>query len=61
MVYAELVALYPTLPVIFSTGHTDRGGLEHLLSNENVGYLMKPYDYDALLKELTRVMASRVY
>lgn len=57
-VFAQISATYPVLPVIFSTGHTDRGGLEALLTRPSIGYLLKPYDAEALLDTLEAVMSA---
>ncbi len=58
-VFEEIAVLHPELPVIFSTGHADRVRLEDLLSRENVGYLLKPYDSEALMSVLSEVAARR--
>jgi PAS domain S-box-containing protein len=55
-VYARIAELQPELPVVFSTGHTDRAGLEELLMRPNVAYLRKPYESAALLEVLAEVM-----
>lgn len=55
-VYAAIADLYPTLPVIFSTGHADRGQLEELLAKPNVSFLLKPYEADSLMDALVGVM-----
>ena len=57
-VFAGIASLHPKLPIVFSTGHTDRSQLEELIARPNVGYLLKPYDADALMEELTRTMAG---
>jgi len=57
-VYAAIAARYPNLPVVFSTGHGDATQLESLLSNEHVGFLMKPYDIDRLLESLQKVTSA---
>nr|MDQ3280687.1 PAS domain S-box protein [Acidobacteriota bacterium] len=59
-VYSRIAALQPSLPVIFSTGHADRGSLEEMLARPNVSYLLKPYEADALMETLARVMAAQV-
>lgn len=57
-VFAGIARLYPRLPIVFSTGHSDRSQLEEFVSRPHVGYLMKPYDGAALIEELTRTMAG---
>ena len=58
VVYAHIAALHPKLPVIFSTGHADRGKLEELLARPNVSYLLKPYEADSLMDALAQVMSG---
>jgi len=48
-VYERVAAKWPTLPVIFSTGHGDETKLAEHLAKPNVRFLMKPYDIDTLL------------
>jgi PAS domain S-box-containing protein len=55
-VYNAIVAKYPRIPIIFSTGHADRARLDSLIANANVGYLLKPYDGSALLDAIREVM-----
>jgi signal transduction histidine kinase/ActR/RegA family two-component response regulator len=57
-VYAEIARTLHDLPVIFSTGHADLRKLDALVRSPHVGFLPKPYDGAALLKALTKVMAS---
>ncbi|HKR62963.1 MAG TPA: PAS domain S-box protein [Thermoanaerobaculia bacterium] len=57
-VYAEIAKRHPNLPVIFSTGHADRSKLEPLLDRPHVGYLLKPYETDALLDVIRKVLQS---
>ena len=57
-VFAQLERDHPRLPVIFSTGHADRGHLERLLARPAVGFLLKPYERHALLQTLATVLRS---
>jgi PAS domain S-box-containing protein len=57
-VYAGIAAMHPMLPVVFSTGHAERGRLEELLVKPNVHYLLKPYEADVLMEALARVMSA---
>jgi PAS domain S-box-containing protein len=60
-VFAGIAERHPTLPVIFSTGHADRGELEDALAHPHVSCLLKPYDTDTLLSALDEAMgASRM-
>lgn len=54
-VYERIAAAYPRLPVIFSTGHGDEQKLEPFLARDNVRFLMKPYEFSALLDLLASV------
>jgi PAS domain S-box-containing protein len=56
-VYARLAAQYPTMPVLFSTGHGDRAKLRAVLEQPHVGFLQKPYDVATLLDALERLIA----
>ena len=55
-VYRRLAARWPDLPVVFSTGHGRPGEIEEMLGLPHVGYLLKPYDVDALLTVLRTVV-----
>lgn len=57
VVYGTIAERWPTLPVVFSTGHGDARRLEPLTTNRHVGFLMKPYDGQTLIDEL-RVRTS---
>jgi CheY-like chemotaxis protein len=57
-VYASIASTHPSLPVIFSTGHADRGQFEELLVRPNVEYLLKPYEGEALMDALARVLQT---
>jgi PAS domain S-box-containing protein len=57
-VYDALALKNPQLPVIFSTGHADRARLETYLERPNVGYLLKPYEYELLLRAIEEVLPS---
>lgn len=54
-VFEILRARFPSLPIIFSTGHLDRSRVERFLMEESVGYVSKPYEIEALLGEIARV------
>ncbi|HUP48200.1 MAG TPA: PAS domain S-box protein [Thermoanaerobaculia bacterium] len=51
-VYGDIAALYPRLPVVFSTGHADEARLEDVLSRPHVGFLRKPYPIESLLDRI---------
>jgi CheY-like chemotaxis protein len=57
-VYAGIARRWPTLPVIFSTGHGNEAKLAQFLEHEHVEFLMKPYEIAELLWTLERVMPS---
>jgi PAS domain S-box-containing protein len=54
-VFAGITARWPDLPVVFSTGHGDEDLLEDALKRPHVGYLLKPYGVEDLLKVLARI------
>lgn len=58
VVYSAIADMHPTLPVVFSTGHADRGQLEELLVRPHVSLLLKPYEASSLMDTLARVMAG---
>ena len=58
-VFAGIAARHPKVPVIFSTGHADRGELEDALTHPHVSCLLKPYESDALLDALAGAMSKR--
>jgi PAS domain S-box-containing protein len=57
-VFAGIAHQHPALPVIFSTGHADRGELEDALAHPHVGCLLKPYDTATLLDALEGAMGA---
>jgi len=54
-VYEQIVARWPDVPVIFSTGHADEARLPQW-SSKHVGFLRKPYSSDVLLTKLREVV-----
>ena len=56
IVFAAIAAMHPTLPVVFSTGHTDHTRLDELLLEPRVACLMKPYAIGTLLEALATVL-----
>lgn len=56
--YHQIAARWPELPVIFSTGHGDRGRLERQLQGSNVRLLLKPYDSSALIDLLEPMLRA---
>jgi DNA-binding response OmpR family regulator len=51
-VYTRIANRWPTLPVVFASGHADVSRVSTYLSRPTVAYLMKPYK----LAELYRVL-----
>jgi two-component system cell cycle sensor histidine kinase/response regulator CckA len=51
-----LLARWPALPIIFSTGHGGREDIEELAQNARVAYLLKPYSTTTLLDALDQVL-----
>jgi PAS domain S-box-containing protein len=54
-VYREIAKRWPALPVLFSTGHGDETMLQPVL-NEHVAYIQKPYEMQALMDALDKVI-----
>ncbi|HEY6842747.1 MAG TPA: response regulator, partial [Thermoanaerobaculia bacterium] len=57
-VYLEIQRRWPNLPVLFSSGHGDSAKLETYLSKPNVGFILKPYDFDAMRLQLTKLVGQ---
>ena len=55
-VYNQIHAHWPNLPVLFSSGHGDSTKLEAYLARPNVGFLLKPYDFDAARAALAEIV-----
>jgi PAS domain S-box-containing protein len=56
-VYTALAERYPDLPIVFSTGHADKGKIDSLLERPHVAFLLKPYESSALLGAIREVMS----
>jgi PAS domain S-box-containing protein len=55
-VFAQIVARWPDLPVVFSTGHGSEAELAHELARDHIGFLRKPYEVAALMAAIERVL-----
>ncbi len=55
-VYAGIAARWPTLSILFSSGHADAGKLGEFTRKPNVSLLLKPYDFDTLRGEVAKLM-----
>ncbi|MEO6259366.1 MAG: PAS domain S-box protein [Thermoanaerobaculia bacterium] len=58
-VYAVIAKNFPTLPVLFSTGHGDRAELSGELAQPHTGFLMKPYDIETFFEALEKLETSQ--
>ena len=58
-VYLEIQRRWPDLAVLFSSGHGDSAKLESYLARPNVGFILKPYDFDAMRGALCRVVEHK--
>lgn len=58
-VYQRSFELYPNLPTIFATGHGDHRMIEQLDDGARVGFLSKPYDLDALARQVQALVDAR--
>ena len=59
-VYGDIHSRWPRLPVLFSSGHGDSAKLEDYLVRPNVGFILKPYDFDAVRQKLAKIAQSSV-
>ncbi|MCU1350705.1 MAG: hypothetical protein JWO56_3735 [Acidobacteria bacterium] len=57
-IYEQIAARRPDLPVIFSTGQSLERELADYLRRPNVGFLLKPYTLDELMKTIMEVIAQ---
>ncbi len=58
-VYVVLKTLVPDLPIIFSSGHADQAALEQQIDSSSIAFLRKPYELEALLETLQKIVAGR--
>ncbi|HEV8659690.1 MAG TPA: PAS domain S-box protein [Thermoanaerobaculia bacterium] len=56
-IYHDIHRRWPELPVLFSSGHGDSTKLETLLERPNLGFILKPYDFDAFRAVLSAISA----
>jgi two-component system cell cycle sensor histidine kinase/response regulator CckA len=54
-----ILARWPDLPIIFSTGHGNRADLGEMLERPNIGHVLKPYDFHTLAAILEQVVPPR--
>lgn len=54
-VWREIHERWPETPVIFSTGQGEVEALRDIVTTGRAGYLLKPYEMDALLAEIRRL------
>jgi CheY-like chemotaxis protein len=59
-VYGDIHGRWPRLPVLFSSGHGDSAQLEHYLARPNVGFILKPYDFDAVRRKLAEIARTPI-
>jgi PAS domain S-box-containing protein len=58
IVYETIARRWPSLPVVFATGHLDASHLRAYLARENVRYVLKPYRLEALYEALANSRAA---
>ncbi len=58
-VYVSLKTIAPDLPIIFSSGHADQAALEQQIDSSTVAFLRKPYELEALLEALQKVVEEQ--
>ena len=54
-VYQRIAATRPSLPVLFSSGHADESAFEKYFTTDRVGFLRKPYAFDALIDAIEMI------
>ena len=52
LVYEAIARRWPTMPVVFATGHADASRLGTYLARPNVAHVLKPYQLSALYEAL---------
>ncbi|HEY2923829.1 MAG TPA: response regulator [Candidatus Eisenbacteria bacterium] len=52
----KLREIEPGLPILISTGYTDRGAAESLVNEGADGFVNKPYYIEALAEQIQRVL-----
>ena len=58
-VYLEIERRWPDLAVLFSSGHGDSAKLETYLARPNVGFILKPYEFEAMRTALSCVVERK--
>jgi DNA-binding NtrC family response regulator len=58
-VYLEIQRRWPDLPVLFSSGHGDSAKLESYLAQPNVGFILKPYEFEAMRTALCLLVENK--
>jgi PAS domain S-box-containing protein len=58
-VFRGIESRWPGLPVLFSSGHADSARLETLLLRPSLGFIAKPYDFEACRQILTQLLECR--
>jgi DNA-binding NtrC family response regulator len=58
-VLAQLQAIEPKVPVIFSTGYSEAETLSRVSGPNLAGFLQKPYPIETLLEEVRSVLSRR--
>ena len=57
-VYREIEKRWPHLPILFSSGHADAAKLDPYLKRQNVGLLLKPYDFASFREALRPLVGA---
>ena len=57
-VFESVRARWPSMPIVFSTGHATERDLEDHLRNPHVGFLLKPYSTADLLTTMAGLVVG---
>jgi CheY-like chemotaxis protein/anti-sigma regulatory factor (Ser/Thr protein kinase) len=52
--FGQIRLRWPSLPIVFSTGHGDQARLDEVLRGPRVGHVIKPYGLDELLTAIVK-------
>lgn len=58
--YVDIAEEWPTLPVIFSSGHGDAAHIGNMVPRRNVRFLQKPYQLESLMRAIEALWEHEV-
>jgi signal transduction histidine kinase/CheY-like chemotaxis protein len=57
-IYQELLLTNPQMRAIFMSGYSSNGTMQQLLSHERTHFLKKPFSFDQLMENISRVLGA---